>query len=60
MVSQGTHSPDSVSENDNVKLPWDVNIQCDLVIEARRQDIVVVNKEERKGTINDIAVCTRG
>ena len=38
------HAPDSVSENNEVKLLWDVNIQCDHVIEARRPDIVVVNK----------------
>ena len=29
------HAPDSVSENDEVKLLWDVNIECDHVIEAR-------------------------
>ena len=23
------HAPDSVSENDEVKLQWDMNIQCD-------------------------------
>ena len=39
-----------------LKLLWDVNIQCDHVIEARRPDIVVVNKQERKVTIIDIAV----
>ena len=47
---------DSASENDEVKLLWDVNIQCDHVIEARRPDIMVVNKQERKCTIIDIAV----
>ena len=50
------HAPDSVSENDEVKLLWDVNSQCDHVNEARRPDIVVVNKQERKCTIIDIAV----
>ena len=50
------HVPDSVSENDEVNLLWDVNIQCDHVIEARRPDIVVVNKQERKCTIIDIAL----
>ena len=49
------HAPDSVSENDEVKL-LDVNIQCDHVIEARRPDIVVVNKQERKCAVIDIAV----
>ena len=42
------HAPDSVSENDEVKLLWDVNIQCDHVIEARRPEIVVENKQEKK------------
>ena len=50
------HAPDSVSENDEVKLLWDVNIQCDHVIEARRPDIGVVNKQERKCTVIHIAV----
>ena len=33
-----------------------MNIQCDHVIEARRPDIVVVNKQEKKCAIIDIAV----
>ena len=35
---------------------WDVNIQCDQVIEARRPDIVVVKKQERKCAIIYIAL----
>ena len=50
------HAPDSVSEKDEVKLLWDLNIQCDHVIEARRLGIVVVNKQEKKSAIIDIAV----
>ena len=50
------HAPDSVSENDEVKLLWDVNIQCDHVIEARSPDIVVANKQEKKCTVIDIAL----
>ena len=42
--------------NDEVKLLLDVNIQCDHVTEARRPGIVVVNKQEKKSTITDIAV----
>ena len=49
------HVPDSVSENDEVKLLWDMNIQCDHVIKARRPDIVVVNKQARTCAIVDIA-----
>ena len=43
-------------ENAEVKLLWDVNIQCDHLIEARRSDLVVVIKGERKCIIIDIAV----
>ena len=44
------HEPDSVNENGEVKLLWDVNIQCDHVIEAKRPYIVILNKQERKCT----------
>ena len=50
------HAPDSVSEDDEAKLMWDVNMQSDHAIEARRPDIVVVNKQEQKFTIIDIAI----
>ena len=50
------HSPEGVVENAEVKLLWDVNIQCDHLIEARRPDLVVVIKGERKCIIIDIAV----
>lgn len=33
-----------------------MNIQCDYLIEARRPDMIVVNKGERKCVILDIAV----
>jgi len=39
-----------------MKLLWDINIQCDNVIEARRPDIVVINKKEKLCTIIDISV----
>ena len=35
---------------------WDFIIQTDHVIEARRQDLVVVDKKERKCKIIDFAV----
>ena len=50
------HVPDGVVENEEVKVLWNVNIQFDNVIEARRPDIVVVDKTEHKGTIIYIAV----
>ena len=42
-------------ENERCKILWDMNIQCDHVIEARRPDIVVVDKENNKVIIVDIA-----
>ena len=47
---------DGVVENEEVKVLWDVNSQCDNVIEARRPDIVVVDKKEYKGIIIETAV----
>ena len=35
---------------------WDIYVQCDNVIEARRLDIIAIDKKERKGIIMDIAV----
>ena len=41
------HIPEGAVENGKVKLLWDMNIQCDNMIEARRLDIVVIDKKER-------------
>ena len=38
------HQPESVVENENCKILWDFNIQTDHVIEARRPDMIVVDK----------------
>ena len=50
------HSLEGSCENGDVKILWDINIQCDNVIEARRPDIVLINKKERHCIIIDIAV----
>ena len=50
------HVPEGAVENEEVKMLWDINIQCDNVIEARRPDIILIDKKERKGIIIDIAV----
>ena len=34
---------------------WDINVQCDSLIEARRPDLIIIEKEQ-KGIITDIAV----
>ena len=42
-------------ENERCKILWGMTVQCDHVIEARRPDIVVVEKERNKTIIVDIA-----
>ena len=49
------HEPESVLENEDYKILWDFSIQTDHVIEARRPDLVVVDKKERSKII-DFAV----
>ena len=43
-------------ENDKVRILWNFNIHTDRVTEARRPDIVVVDKLNSETTIVDIAV----
>ena len=43
-------------ENEKVKVLWDINVQCDNVIEVRRRNIILIDKKERKSIIIDIAV----
>ena len=50
------HIPECVVENEEVKILWDVVIQCDREIKARKPDIVVVNKNDRSCAIIDISI----
>ena len=50
------HQPEKVIENENVKILWDFNIYTEKKIEARRPDIVVIDKKEKSVQLNDIAV----
>ena len=50
------HRAEKVLENNEVKILWDFNIHTDRVIEARRPDIVVVDKVSSQTMIIDIAV----
>ena len=50
------HKPEGVNENDHVKLLWDFNIQTSTYIQARRPDVVVVDREKNTCNIIDIAV----
>ena len=50
------HNPQTVSENANHKLIWDMNIQCDRIIVERRPDIVIGNKMEKTAIVTDVAI----
>ena len=50
------HNPQTVSENVNHKLIWDMNIQCDRIIVERRPDIVIGNKMEKTAIVTDVAI----
>ena len=43
-------------ENENCKILWDFNIQIGHVIEARRPDMIVVDKVKKTCTIIDFAI----
>ena len=50
------HSPNGVVESNNIKILWDCVIQCDKEIEARRPDIVLVDKVQNEANIIDVAI----
>ena len=50
------HEPESVLQNEDHKILWYFSNQTDHVIEARRLDLVVVDKKERSCKIIDFAV----
>ena len=50
------HVPEEPVENEEMKVLWDISDQCDNMIEARRPNIILINKKERKGIILNIAV----
>ena len=43
-------------EDDDVKLIWDINIQCGNVIKARRPDLILVDKKAKSCFIIDVAI----
>ena len=50
------HVPESVVENENFKILCDFTIQCDHMIEARKPDIVVVDKVKKDSMIIEVAI----
>ena len=48
---------EGVVESENFKILWNFTVQCDRKIEARRQDIVFIDKKEREIVIIiDVAI----
>ena len=48
--------PEGVVESESFKILWDFTVQCDREIEARRPDIVFIDKKEREVVIIDVAI----
>ena len=49
------HHPEKVTENEKVKILWDMKIQSDKILEHSRPDIIVFEKEKRTCKIVDVA-----
>ena len=43
-------------ESENSKILWGFTVQCDRKIEARRQDIVFIDKKEKVVVITAVAI----
>ena len=50
------HTTEPVIETESVKILWDMNIQMDHVSEHRRPGIVIVDKDNKRALLIDIAV----
>ena len=48
--------PEGVVESENFKILWDFTVQCDRKIEARRPDIVSIDKKETEVVIIDAGI----
>ena len=49
------HEPEKVVKNDSWKILWGVTIQTNHVIEARRSDMVIIDKTKYEYKIIDFA-----
>lgn len=50
------HNPNSVEENENVKILWNFPIQTDHTIPHNKPDIILINKQTKEANIIDIAI----
>ena len=49
------HCPEGVVEDGDVKLIWDINIQCD-VMEVRKPNLILVDKKAKSCIIINVAI----
>lgn len=49
------HEPSKITQNEKIKILYDWNVYTDKKIHHRRPDLVVVNKEEKKTLLIDVA-----
>ena len=49
------HEPEGAIENDRAKILWDFMVQCDIQIEHRKPDIIVIDKKDKMCKIIDVA-----
>ena len=50
------HCPEGVAEDDDVKLIWDINIQCENAMEVKRPNLMLVDKKAKLCIIIDVAI----
>ena len=49
-------APPKVMENDQAKILWDFQIQTDKMVMANQPDIVIIDKQQRKAVVIDVAI----
>ena len=50
------HIPEKVLENEKIKILWDYDVRTGHVIQARKPDLILVQKETNKVTLIDVAI----
>ena len=50
------HVPGSVLENEDYKMLWDFSVRTDHEIEARKPDLLIIDKSENNCKIIDVAI----
>ena len=50
------HEPDGIIEDKVYKILWDFATQCDIKTEARRPDIVIIDKTKKEVKIVDVTI----